>query len=165
MTYNDKSNDSFKARLRFYYFHCILEQKKIDKTDFLKFDIDKGIPLNYVNLYITEYQQFKSGYVIENQVDELDNNAIYHQLQKLIKNKKSETNKWREQYRTEVFSKKISKEEFQSFVEKEACYYCGITKGEIDQLATAKQLFKKVERGFNLELDRLSPNKEYSFDN
>ena len=64
MTYNAKSNDSFNARLRFYLFYCVLHEKPIDKNEFLAFDIDKSPAIDYVNLYTTEYQQFKRNHTI-----------------------------------------------------------------------------------------------------
>ena len=167
MTYNEKSNDSFNARLRFYLFYCALQgdDKKIDKTEFLAFDIDENPALEYVNLYVTEYQQFKRKHTISKDKNKRDNDEIYSDLQKLLKEYKSEFDSWKSDYKEKVFSKKLNESQFNSFLNIKKCAYCKITIPEIEKLASDKKLFKKNERGFNLELDRKSPNMEYSNDN
>jgi len=166
MKYNDKSNDSFNARLRFYYFSCVLKDDlAIDRDEFIQFDIDKGDALEYVNLYIGQYQQYEKEYVIEDQKGAKSNAVIYDELQQLIKSKKAETDSWREYYRGEVFKHKLSKDQFKVFEKIKNCFYCGTSLAQIDDLASQDLLFKKTERGFSLELDRKSPNMEYSNDN
>jgi 5-methylcytosine-specific restriction endonuclease McrA len=165
MTYNDKSNDSFNARLRFYLFYCVLANKTVNQTGFLEFDIDDFPSLKYVDLYTTEYQQFNRRHVVEVDGNSLTNDKVYSEIKKLAEVHKSETDSWKSIYREEVFTKKLTPSEFTTFEKVEECGYCKITISEIDELATDKKLFKKNERGFNLELDRKSPNKEYSYNN
>ncbi len=165
MTYNAKSNDSFNARLRFYLFYCVLHEKPIDKNEFLAFDIDKSPAIDYVNLYTTEYQQFDREYTITEFGNIKNNNQIYDALQKLTKESKADYDLWKMDYKTNVFSEKLSEDQFKTLLDKKECAYCKITINEIEQLANTKKLYKKNERGFNLELDRKFPNMEYSNEN
>lgn len=165
--YNAKSNDSFNARLRFYLFYCALQggEKQIDKSEFMRFDIDENPALEYVNLYVTEYQQFNRKHTISKDKNKRDNDEIYAALKKLEKENKPEISGWKDDYRKYIFSAKLNEEQFNTFKDEKKCGYCKITIDEINELASTKKLFKKNERGFNLELDRKSPNKEYSNEN
>ena len=166
MSYKSKSNDSFNSRLRFYVFKCALTEEGLNKKAFLEFDVDENLALEFVELYITEYQQFESNCkIVKYNKSKRDNNAICSKMKVLDNENKTEIDSWREDYFTDVFKKKLKESDFQKFGKVKCCGYCGITLDEINELASNKKLFKENERGFNLELDRKSPNKEYSTKN
>ena len=166
MNYKSKSNDSFNSRLRFYVFKCALTKEDLHKKAFLEFDVDENPALEFVELYITEYQQFESNHkIVKHNKSKRDNNALYSKMKVLDNENKTEIDSWREDYFKDVFKKKLNESDFKKFGKVKCCGYCGITLDEINELASNKKLFKKNERGFNLELDRKSPNKEYSTKN
>lgn len=165
MTYNEKSNDSFNARLRFYLFACILLKKDVHLKDFIAFDIDKVEAKFFVDLYITEYQQFDRYYTIDFKENAFSNDVVYGKMKALMTINKMEIDSWKSVYLEQVFQKKLSLVDFNKIIAEQNCFYCNISVPTIRFLIENKKLFKKSERGFNLELDRKSPNKEYSFEN
>ncbi len=166
MNYRSKSNDSFKSRLKFYIFSQVLKGlETVDKNDFMKFDTDEKEQVKFVDLYVTEYQQFSTKFVINSQGNKKTNNEVYYAMKALEEKHKSEINTWRDDFYENVFKVKFPKDEFEKLEKKQCCYYCGVPQPEIDRLIKEKKIFKKNERGFNLELDRKEPNKEYSAKN
>lgn len=166
MDYKSKSNDSFKSRLRFYLFKVALTKGSINQNDFIEFDIDKYPAKEFVDLYTTEYQQFDTKDEVSKYNDaKLNNNDLYAKMKALEKDNKDKLDAWRENYFTDVFQRKMSLEEFKSFEDADHCGYCNTSINTIRNLMASKQIFKKNERGYNLELDRKKPNKEYSTEN
>lgn len=166
MDYKSKSNDSFKSRLRFYLFKSALTNTKPNKNEFLSFDIDTNPAIEFVELYITEYQQFDPAFKISQHNSlGLDNNGLYSEIKKLEKAYKEEINSWKSTYFNEVFERKLPKNEFEKFEKEECCGYCKTSIHSLRAMMESKQIFKKNERGYNLELDRKKPNMEYSTSN
>lgn len=165
MKYRDKSDDSCASRLRFYLFKLALTRSEPSLDDFLNFDLDQEEALKFVELYTTEYQQFEKKYVLPYFDNELENDELYERMKALEEKHKDLFATFKAAYFKEVFPKKMSQEEFKSLENTKKCGYCEITLEEINKLASANKLYKKNERGFSLELDRKSPNKEYSFEN
>ncbi len=166
MNYRSKSNDSFNARLRFYLFYCVLQKKELDKAEFLAFDIDKNPAMEFVNLYVTEYQQFDTKHnILTHNLSGLNNDEVYSKVKELEKLNKDKINSWKDDYFTEVFKEKLPTGEFEKLGKTENCSYCGTSINTIRGMMESKKIFKKNERGYNLELDRKEPNKEYSIEN
>lgn len=57
--------------------------------------------------------------------------------------------------------------DFIKLISNTKCYYCGISIEQIEELGTNRKLYNKRSdtRGYSLEIDRKSPNLEYSKDN
>lgn len=166
MDYKSKSNDSFKSRLRFYLFKLALTEDSIKQKDFIEFDIDEYPAKEFVDLYTTEYQQLDTtDEVSKYNKAELNNNGLYIKMKALEKDNKVKLDSWREVYFEEVFEGKLSKKKFEDFENKDHCGYCKTSIKTIRNLMASKRIFKKNERGYNLELDRKKPNKEYSTEN
>jgi 5-methylcytosine-specific restriction endonuclease McrA len=78
---------------------------------------------------------------------------------------KPNISEWQLKYRKEVFEIKFKPADFELINSVKECFYCKISLDEIKELRIKEKLFKKNERGYNLELDRKLPNREYSVGN
>ncbi len=158
MNYESKSKDSFKSRLRFYLYYCVIKNLEVNEDEFIRFDIDTPEAEQYVLEYTSIYHQEERSYVIAGKCL----NTIYSEIK--AKEQVSLLN-WR-RYHDDVFVKKFTVDEFNELVKAtKKCDYCGITLDQINTLVIQRKLFKKNERGFSLELDRKWPNREYSREN
>ncbi len=68
-------------------------------------------------------------------------------------------------YIANIYPTIMSKNQFKALLEENKCFYCKITKKELDILYDYASINTKRERGYSFELDRKHPNKEYSYDN
>lgn len=166
MNYKSKSNDSFNSRLRFYLFKVALASTVIRKEEFLAFDIDVDPHREYVDLYTTEYQQYDVDHKVSkyNKAN-LNNQKLYAKMDSLKKTNLAETDLWKADYFKLVFTDKLKEHDFKSFEKDENCGYCKTSILTIREMMKSNKIFKKNERGYNLELDRKDPNMEYSTQN
>lgn len=158
--YKAKTKDSFNTKWKLFLFNYVISKYTPDKLifdEFLKFEIDDEI----VQIYSAEYWQKDR----KDTIKELQIDKIYETLKSLdIKNieLKKECFVHYEKYFTEnVFPK----DEFLNLLKEEKCHYCNLTIEMVKQLAKNKNLFKKNERGWSLEIDRKNSNLEYKKDN
>ena len=63
------------------------------------------------------------------------------------------------------FEDVFSLSDFSELNKSDKCCYCNLTIEKVKKLANKKLLFKKNERGWNLEIDRKNSNYEYSKEN
>ena len=68
-------------------------------------------------------------------------------------------------YISNAIEKNFTLEQWKSMYQETFCAYCGIENKQIDALRNKKKITSKSGRGFHLEVDRMSPNLEYSYDN
>ena len=162
MSYKQKSNDSFKTRLRFFVFNMVLENiEKFSKEDFLKFTVSEELIL----LYTAEYYQLGTKETLNSSKCKLTINEIYQKVKYIEAENQEPINNCRERYYNEIFKKNFPEPLYNELKYAEECFYCKITKEEIKELANNKKLYKKNERGWNMEIDRKKPNFEYTKDN
>ena len=166
MNYKSKSNDSFNSRLRFYLFKVALAGTAVRKEEFLAFDIDVHTHREYVDLYTTEYQQYDVDHKVSKYNNaNLNNQKLYAKMDSLKKSNLAETDLWKADYFKLVFTSKLKEQDFKSFEKDENCGYCKTSILTIREMMKSNKIFKKNERGYNLELDRKDPNMEYSTQN
>lgn len=163
MSYYSKSTDSFNTRLRFYLFEKVLETKgshfEPSLDEFLQFDLRNKEGL--IHKYTAKYYHRKR----EDNVDGMLIDNIYYALKKidvfLIPLKEA----WRKRYFKEVYIDQFSGEAYIKLINADVCEYCEMPIVKLRQLIDSGKIYKKNERGWNLEIDRKNPNQEYSDDN
>lgn len=156
--YLAKAKDSFKTKLSLFLFdHIIKGRLAFDKDYFKNFQITNDLVL----LYTTIYWQQKRDFQIEGKA--IDH--IYHEMKQLRKEHSELIAELEHEYVHGSFSSIFPFPLFKELVSKSQCHYCGISLKEVDQLADKKLLFKKHERGWTLEIDRLNSNYEYRPEN
>ncbi len=155
--YRAKAKDSFKTKKNLFLFYNVINRiAVINKTDFEKFNISTDL----VKCYTSEYWQQELDYKInEMEISEIVTaiNVAEKDYAGLIK--ELETNY------VDSFSNIFPETEFERLTLGNQCHYCKITRGEIEELAAKKMLYKKSLRGWNLEIDRLNSNFEYKPEN
>lgn len=155
--YNAKREASFKTKLKMYLFFRAVYTEKISFEDFKCSDV--------VEVYTSKFCQ----YLDDEEIKVEDNTLmrvgdIYNSIEDVREELGPEMGAWKKKYK-ENFENILSLSQFESILQREKCCYCGITEEEIDKLIDVNQLFKKVNRGFKLEIERYDSNIEYSFDN
>lgn len=158
MSYQSKAKDSFQTKIRlFVYYRVSRDIPEFELGDFVSFSISPDLVREYTTVYWQEHVDFKirkkTIKEIEKQIDEIETDR-----KTLIKD-------CEEHYVKQRFPEIFPKSDFDTLMKAEACYYCGITLKEINQLAELQLLQKKNLRGWTLEIDRLDPNLEYTPDN
>lgn len=167
MTYQSKSIDSFNTRKRFYIFHKVIHgHAAVDQDEFLKFDVDSDDQADLVRCFLTEYYHLDGKKNLKSYPKcSLTINGIYSAMITFEEQNNASFNILKERYFNEVFKTKFTEAKYKELVHSRKCYYCGITVDEIEMLSAQQEIFKKNERGWVMEIDRKSPNKEYSNDN
>lgn len=157
--YNTKANDSFRTKLKLYLFNKAINQSwdSVNEDDFEYFEIDQPL----IDFYTTVYFQQQLEVIISNGMTV---NEVYHTMKTKKNELQNEIEKFRKNYISH-FSKVFEEDKFYNLLDQEECAYCRLTEKEIRVLAKGKQLHKKVERGWKLEIDRLNSNLEYKPDN
>jgi len=152
--YRAKAKDSFKTRKNLFVFHSVINGlSEINKSDFERFDISEDL----VKSYTSEYWQQEPDYQINGlRISEIETtiNVIEKNYADLIK--ELETNY------VDSFSSVFPETDFEKLVSERQCHYCKITVDEIEELGEKRLLYKKTLRGWNLEIDRLNSNFEYT---
>lgn len=158
MDYVSKAKDSFKTKISLFIYECVTRDKfKFTIEDFRNYSIKAEIVEEYTKVYWQETTDFAI------------NNKSIKEIEKLISSFKKENEtvikQCEEFYVKEVFPDIFPKSDFDIVIKANKCFYCGITKDEIIKLANLRQLNKKNLRGWNLEIDRLNSNYEYTPNN
>ncbi|WNB17546.1 hypothetical protein [Marivirga arenosa] len=163
MSYQSKSTDSFNTRLRFYLFEKVLKHKnaefKPSLQEFMDFDLRDKEELIYK--YTAEYYHKERN----DSVDGVEIDKIYKFIKDSENKLKPRLEEWRVGYFIEVFSRILSKNQYEKLIKETECYYCNTSIEKIQELIEAGKIYKKNERGWNLEIDRKEPNQEYFYDN
>lgn len=156
--YSTKANDSFTTKWKLFCFASAIGQiKNANLETFQNFIIDDEL----IKIYTAEYHQYE--YNVKLTSVNLTPNQIYTKLKQYDINPLKTA--FEEDY-ISSFENKFPKSKFNKLVNETAsCYYCGTTKEQFDKLYHAHKIFKKTARGFNFEIDRKEPNKEYTESN
>ncbi len=155
--YRSKAKESFKTRIRFFKFECVLNEKVFSKEEFLNYQLD----LDFINQVTAQYYQWLSNDKMVGFINAPTVEEVYKMLLQLPGDL---VNDWFDEYYIE-FQKQFPISEFENLVKVETCHYCGINLEEINELAEAQQIHKKYERGYSMEIDRKFPNLEYTTGN
>lgn len=157
--YKTKAQDSFRTKLYLFLYHYVSTggNTAFDIESFNRFQISPELVYEYTTLY------WQSNY--DDKIRDMTIREIYKQIDYISKERSAIIREWELYYVQSVFPIRFPVQEFQKLTVQDTCYYCGITKDEINALADARRLYKKKDRGWNLEIDRLDSNSEYSPDN
>jgi 5-methylcytosine-specific restriction endonuclease McrA len=169
--YKSKAKESFDAKFKLYLFHKHLQKDEgtISLEDFGKFKINDEIVGLYTTKYWNWYHDVKfnaihSTFKYDIKTD-LTSDALYLSMKNWKEKSKQLIQTMLDDY-VKNFSAIFPEDKFESLLQAKECHYCGITLEIINELVYKEQLFnKKLTRGFSLEIDRLSPNHEYTPDN
>ncbi|MEO9805007.1 MAG: hypothetical protein ABJF04_17245 [Reichenbachiella sp.] len=157
MSYNSKTQDSFETKWRLFCFsHAIDQTPELSVDTFYEFKINERL----IKLYTTKYLQF----LPKEPIDEIGKTPehIYNTIQTL---EGKEIKAVCRKHYVDHFEKQWSKKDHDELIKHGQCYYCELTLEDFEQLYNQSKIHKKANRGFNLEIDRKSPNLEYSKDN
>lgn len=157
--YREIGKRSFKSKWKVYLFERTIhsELDKINNQDFNLFQLCSKSIKRYVNEY---WQEFEDHKIKGMKISEIYNSMKSYEQKHLL-----DIAKFERHYIEYEFPQTFCKSEFDSLIQVEECWHCGITKVEIEELGKQQKLRKKNLRGWNLEIDRLEPNKEYSESN
>ena len=150
---------NFIAKWNIYLFDKVInhDTNRISEADFHQYDLNDEV----IKRYTTEYwQECKNHKINGIQISEIEK-----KINEIKKTKENELISLITNYTETVFPRKFTKDDFLELKKCKTCYYCGITTEEIEKLGIQGKLTKKNFRGWNLEVDRVSPNKEYSKEN
>lgn len=164
--YYTKMEDSFKSKYRLFIFSLYLSNKEYKVSNisnkFCAFKITDKIIENFAAMYYQgvnwDNNQVKK---CKNYIDKfcsIKEMKDDPSLEKVYKDLKS-------QYISSAMNEQFTLEAWKKMNEKDYCEYCGIKNEQIQQLREAKKITSKSGRGFNLEVDRKSPNFEYTKNN
>lgn len=155
--YRSKAKDSFKTKLRFFKFECVLNKTEYTGENFKNYNVS----LEFVNRVTGQYYQWLPNNMMEDFQAELTVNEVFKKLSEFSD---AEADTWFEHY-FQQFPKQFPEDEFRRVANADKCEYCGITLVDIERLADAQQIHKKYERGYSMEIDRKHPNLEYTSEN
>ncbi len=157
MNYATKAKDSFKTKWNLFCFSVAIERS----TDFsLEGFKEFKICDKLIKIYTSQYHQYNVDDEIES--IRLTPDEIYIKLKDL--DHRAEKAGCLEYY-VSTFDTVFSKDDFEEVTSQTSCYYCGLSLKDFKLLYNQHQIFKKANRGFNLELDRKHPNLEYTKEN
>jgi len=158
-----KASDSFNTKWKLFLFDYVVYKKDSEDLSLSSFRVFR-ISNNLINLYTTEYwQKDKEDFINEDLKIKVD--VIYKTLKILNESQKELNKDCRTDYINNYEELIFNKEDFKKLLSQESCGYCGMTREKVDQLFEKKMLYKKNERGWNLEIDRKNSNLEYTKDN
>lgn len=158
--YKAKAKDSFNTKWKLFLFNHVINKytsNKLTFDEFVKFEIDENI----VQIYSAEYWQRER----EDSINELKIDKIFNTLKNLDIESVKLKNECFVHYEKHFEEKIFQINDFLTLLKEEKCHYCNLTIEKVKLLANKKQLFKKNERGWSLEIDRKNSNKEYKKDN
>jgi 5-methylcytosine-specific restriction endonuclease McrA len=156
--YKSIAKRSFKTKLNLYSFkmalRCESEEVKLDVDDFNNFTITHEL----IEQCTAEYWQTERDNKIYGKIVD----DIYKWI-KLFKEKNNAVVDLLKANYVQNFNQVFTESDFESLLQnKKSCHYCGITIDLVEKLAAKKKLYKKNERGWSLEIDRVNSNFEYS---
>ena len=188
--YKRKAGESFNTKMNLFLFKKVIENDTTEndieinieneslgkfKDDFNKFNIDNET--DTLKLYTAIYWQNENKDILYELAEEfnIDSiiihekntiNSIYNCIKKI---KDSESFKEiSENLLTsyiESFEKVFCKDDFKELLNNERCNYCNKKIDDFIKLADNLKIYKKNNRGWSLEIDRIDSNKEYTKDN
>jgi len=163
--YHQTGERSFKTVFDHYLFYRFSRGKQSDIgiDDFKTFEAKPEIIKEYVNEYWQKKYDFNNDGKWVKNIKKIGDDIYFWQ-----KNKENEalTKKCMEYYVNEIFKIIYSFDEFKELLDKETCYYCGISEDKIKDLISINKINKKkLTRGWTLEIDRKKPNLGYTPDN
>jgi len=150
--YDAKVQDSFNTKWKLFLFNSVINNtnRPLDLESFIKFKISDEL----VSKYTAEYWQSDRNDIIDKIYDKLKELDLKQELKSLCKT----------HYKSN-FEDVFSFSDFSELNKSDKCCYCNLTIEKVKKLANKKLLFKKNERGWNLEIDRKNSNYEYSKEN
>lgn len=158
MSYIQKAKDSFVTKMNIFIFDRVIH----DMNDFSLDDFkDYKIKTDLVDEYTTIYWQQETTFPLRNKTI----NEIWKGMEKIKQEKVAIIKECEEYYIKVTFPQIFPEQDYNTLIQADKCYYCEITKKEIETLSLYHQLKKKRERGWNLEIDRFDSNYEYTNDN
>jgi len=154
--YNARAEANYKAKLPIYLFYCCISEKDPNYSDFIEYSLNEDI----IKKYASEYLQAERTELIE----KIPIDTIYNFIKKW---RGDNLFKYQSKKYIEVFEDILSPKDFNSLISKKECSYCGISLRQIEKLGREGKLQNKRAdtRGYALEVDRISPNKEYTKEN
>lgn len=162
MSYRSKSTDSFNTRKRLFIFNCVIhDMKDFSDQEFLDFVITNDL----IQCYTAEYFQFLPSDTLFTIPCSKKISVIYAELKAFETYHDARWKELDEAYFNVVFQKHFPEEDFNDLINAHECFYCGITKVDISLLVEAGKIYKKNDRGWNFEIDRMKPNQEYTKEN
>lgn len=152
--HKEKAKANYKTKLPIYLFRCCIDDISPRYDDFLRFELDEKI----IKEYACNYMQAE----LNEDIKEIP----VKKIDEFIKKHSEKFQHFEKKY-LEQFEKVFPKVDFDVLLSQKICTYCGITEDQINKLGIAKKLCNKraETRGYTLEIDRMSPNKEYTIDN
>ena len=160
--YKQKASDSFITKFTIYLYTKGRERAldKISLDDFNNFELDQEI----ADEYATVYWQNEEDYQIPGK--SISIKEIETSVYKWESKNKAIKEQFKKAY-VDSFEDVFLQKEFEELLKEERCAYCETTLEEFAYLRQNKQLYKKqLTRGWDsLEIDRKSPNLEYTKDN
>lgn len=155
--YTEKAKDSFKTKLELYLFSMVLKDVQPCLDSFKDFKIEDDMVHKFANIYWQELPDIE--------IDCKKISFIEKELAQLKDNSKTLIKEFEKYYVENEFPKLFPITEFNKMLKSEECFYCGITKIQIEELGGEHLLSKKTLRGWNLEIDRKTANYEYTSNN
>ncbi len=157
MDYKAKANDSFKTKWSLFCFNSLIHPSK--EFSLKSFQDFKILP-ELVSIYVNQYHQYEKEELLDD--SEWEVSELMKAMESQLENSLKTT--CQEDYVAD-FDKMFPKEQFEALGKDESCYYCELTLSDFDELYNHHLINKKANRGFVLELDRKTPNLEYTPDN
>ncbi len=156
--YKAKAKNSFTTKMNLFIYNLASHGKdSFAIEDFKEYEIDKTL----VQEYVSQYWQMEEDFPIRDRSIK----TIYSDITKLLRKYKDLIKECEQYYVDRKFQEIFPLEDFKKLVAIQECHYCKITKDEIHEMGRSKLLNKKNLRGWNLEIDRLEPNLEYTKNN
>ncbi len=155
--YNSKRDDSFVSFMRTVGYNLSLYTKNIDSKLYEELqkrivEHDKAIRCREIKKYACEYYQY---------LDDDSNPESNKKLKEFYDASKDEYDECKIAYQKR-YEYNFSFTAFVKLLIKSSCSYCGISLEQLKSLRKKWKIHSKSGRGFSLEIDRKSPNLEYT---
>lgn len=157
MDYKAKAKDSFKTKWELFCFDFLFYKRSAFALQSFQ---DFNITTELVSIYINQYHQYEKEETLDNSDWKVGDLMIAMKSQ--LENDKRMA--FQDDY-VNNFEKVYPKKEFEDLGKNDSCFYCELTLADFDELYDHHLINKKANRGFVLELDRKTPNLEYTPDN
>lgn len=161
-----KMEDSFKSKYRLFIFSVYLKYTKLLNFEDINFE-----EFNEFKITNELIEKFAADYYQGGSIDD-DSKSCEKSITEFCSKGKIKENPLKDKYMrlkydyiSNAIENNFTLEQWKSMYKKSSCAYCGVKNDQIEQLRKKKKITSKSGRGFNLEVDRMSPNLEYSYDN
>lgn len=155
--YNSKALASFKTVWSLFVFKSIIEKEEMSLESFKVFRISDEI----VTLYTDDFWQMAKADTISG----IEIKEIAKLMDVETKNLKRPLAAKCFEYYKNTYQNVFPTKDFIKLLDQNSCEYCGVTIEKIEELANKREIHKKNERGWSLEIDRINSNYEYKKDN